>query len=142
MHKSDQPLLLPDNRSFRYGDGFFETLKLVNGLLPLGDLHFERLFHSLEVMGFEKPAHFHRPYLEEQIKKVVTKNGHTRLARIRLTIFRGEGGLYDPVSDFPNHLVQSWELNPASCQLNENGLVLGLYEQACKAMDGFSAIKS
>lgn len=142
MHKADQPLILPDNRSFRYGDGFFETMKMVDAQLPLGDLHFERLFHSLDRMGFERPAHFNRAYLEAQIKQVVAKNGHTRLARIRLTIFRGEGGLYDPVSDFPHHLVQSWELNPVSNQLNENGLILGLYGQALKTCDDFSSVKS
>jgi branched-chain amino acid aminotransferase len=142
MHKADQPLILPDNRSFRYGDGFFETMKLVDGSLPLGDLHFERLFHSLDQMGFERPAHFHRTYIEEQIRAVTEKNQHTRLARIRLTVFRGEGGLYDPVSDFPNHLVQSWQLNPAAQELNENGLVLGIYQQARKSSDDFSHIKS
>lgn len=142
MHKSDQPLILPDNRSFRYGDGFFETMKIVDGRLPLGDLHFERLFHSLDRMGFERPAHFHRTYLEEQVKQVARKNGHDRLGRIRLTIFRGEGGLYEPVSDLPNHLIQSWELNPASNLLNENGLILGLYGQARKTCDDFSSIKS
>jgi branched-subunit amino acid aminotransferase/4-amino-4-deoxychorismate lyase len=49
ISKTGKPLISPDNRSFRYGDGFFETMKMVNGKIILEDYHFERLFTSLEL---------------------------------------------------------------------------------------------
>jgi branched-subunit amino acid aminotransferase/4-amino-4-deoxychorismate lyase len=142
ISKTGKPLISPDNRSFRYGDGFFETMKMVNGNIILEDLHFERLFASLELLKFQKTAYFTPNYLRKQIAELVKKNGHQKLARIRLTIFRGEGGLYDVKDHSPHHLIQTWKLNAVNNKLNENGLVLGVFKDARKICDGFSHVKS
>ncbi|MES2003124.1 MAG: aminotransferase class IV [Bacteroidota bacterium] len=142
VSKAGKPLVMPDNRSFRYGDGFFETMKLINGKLQLADYHFERLFASLDLLQFQQPNYFTPEYLEEQITTLAKKNYHHRLARIRITIFRGEGGLYDVENHFPHHLIQTWALDPANNELNENGLIVGVYQDAKKICDGFSSVKS
>jgi branched-subunit amino acid aminotransferase/4-amino-4-deoxychorismate lyase len=142
ISKSGKAIIGPDNRSFRYGDGFFETMKVINGNIILADYHFERLFTSLKRMKFQEPVYFTRDYLEEQIQTLVKKNYHAKMARVRLTVFRGDGGLYDVNNHYPHHLIQSWDLNPANNQLNENGLVIDIYPDACKTADSFSSIKS
>ena len=142
VYHSDKLLISPDNRSFRYGDGFFETMKMVNGKVILADYHFERLFQSLQVMHFEKPAFYTAAYFNEQVLNLAKKNGHEKMARIRLTIFRGEGGLYDTENNFPNFIVQTWEMNKALNSFNENGLVLDIFPDARKSCDLYSAVKS
>src|SRR4051794_37236745 len=92
---SGKTIISADNRSFRYGDGFFETMKMVEGNIVLNNLHFKRLFSSLELLKFETPEYFNVAYLSEHIKTLASKNEHACLARIRLTIFRGDGGLYE-----------------------------------------------
>lgn len=131
-----------NNRSFRYGDGFFETMKYSKGKLLLANYHFERLFQSLEKLGFIYPPFFTSEYITQQIDSLVIKNQHTTLARIRLTIFAGDGGLHDTESRHANCLIQSWPLAEAANQLNENGLVLGIYTGGFKAADSFANIKS
>ena len=140
--RSDKLLISPDNRSFRYGDGFFETMKWVKGRVQLEHFHMERLFHSLEVLKFKAPAYFTIGYIREALQKLVEKNQHHQLARIRITIFRGEGGIYDPQNHFPHLLIQTWTLNPSNNQLNENGLDIGVFTPAIKSADHFSGIKS
>lgn len=140
--KTGKPLILPDNRSFRYGDGFFETLKMENGKIRLAPFHFDRLFSSLEKLKFQQPVYFTSDYLTEQMEQLARKNFHQKLARIRLTIFRGEGGLYEVANHFPHHLIQTWALNPANNYLNENGLDLGIFREARKVCDEFSPVKS
>jgi aminodeoxychorismate lyase len=142
MRKSGIPLVSPDNRSFRYGDGFFETMQLVNGKIILEELHFERLFTSLDILRFKRPSYFTPAYLREHITALAEKNKHTAHARIRLTIFRGEGGLYEVEDHSPHHIIQTWPLNPSIHQLNENGMVVGIYKEARKTCDGFSHVKS
>lgn len=142
LTKSGKAMIGVDNRSFRYGDGFFETMKVINGKIILGNYHFERLFAALKQMKFQQPVYFTPGYLEDQVLTLVRKNYHQKMARVRLTIFRGDGGLYDVNNHYPHHLVQSWELNPANNQLNENGLVIDVYPDAHKTADAFSAIKS
>ncbi len=132
----------PNNRSFRYGDGFFETMKLINHNIILANYHFERLFSTLETLQFDKPNYLTPQLLQQQIIELATKNKHQKLARIRVTIFRGNGGLYDAENHFPNYLIQTWELNPANNQLNENGLVIDIFEDAKKICDHFSHLKS
>ncbi|MEN9685259.1 MAG: hypothetical protein RLZZ28_1045 [Bacteroidota bacterium] len=142
ISKTGKALIFPDNRSFLYGDGFFETIKYVNGSIELEDLHFERLFASLERMQFQKPVYFTQEYLRKNIEILAKKNYHHKLGRIRITIFRGDGGLYDVSNHFPHHLIQSWELNPSNQLFNENGLVLDFYRDARKTSDFFSSLKS
>lgn len=135
-------LISPNNRSFRYGDGCFETMKVVDGHICLAALHFERLFASLETLQFENPNYFTADYLKEQVLQLAVKNNHHKLARIRLTFFRGDGGLYDPENHFPNYIIQSWELNPQTSQFNENGLVIDIFKDAKKVCDRYSHLKS
>lgn len=135
-------LISPNNRSFRYGDGFFETMKMINGSIVLGNLHFERLFTSLETMKFDTPKLFTAASLEEQVLNLAKKNKHSANGRIRLMVFRGDGGLYDAPDNHPNYLIQTWEMNDANNHLNENGLVTDVFADARKACDSFSHIKS
>lgn len=131
-----------DNRSFRYGDGFFETIKCINSQLPLWDYHSQRLFATLEALHFEKPSFFTPDYIKEAILTLVKKNQAGKLARVRVTIFRGEGGIYDAINHRPNLLIQTWELNPENNNLNENGLVIGDFTTGFKAADAFANLKS
>ena len=73
IHRSNKLLVSPNNRSFRYGDGFFETMKWMNGRVLLADYHFERLFTSLEHLQFQAPNYFTKAYLENQINELVKK---------------------------------------------------------------------
>jgi branched-chain amino acid aminotransferase len=131
-----------DNRSFRYGDGFFETIKVVNGTVPLWQYHSARLQKSLQQLFFS-PAPIAVPdFLLDTLLSLVKKNAHHKLGRVRLTFFRGNGGLYDEVSHTPNVLIQSWPLANANNQLNENGLVVGIYPNGIKGADTLANLKS
>ena len=140
--REDAASISINNRSFRYGDGCFETMKMIDDKLLLSDYHFERLFSSLSLLQFDIPNHLTPNYLQEQVLYLAKKNCHNKLARIRLMAYRGDGGLYDPQNHFPNYLIQTWELNPAVYNLNENGLVTDIFEDAVKPCDKYSAIKS
>jgi len=141
LYPSDTLLISPDNRSFRYGDGFFETMKMMNGNIILEKQHSERLFHSLQVLQFDKPDYFTPVYIHQQIQNLVIANNHRQLARVRLMVFRGNGGLYDVEDNEPNYLIQSWDLKEQPTY-NSTGAITGIYKAARKAADAFSPIKS
>ena len=141
IYPADELLISPNNRSFRYGDGCFETMKMINGGIVLGELHFQRLFSSLATLKFALPKFFTPAVLEQQVIELAQKNRHTSLGRLRLMVFRGNGGLYDE-DNTPNYLMQTWEMNKAMNTLNENGLVTGIFPDARKACDAFSPVKN
>ena len=140
--KQDKLLISPNNRSFRYGDGFFETMKWCRGKVLLESLHRERLMYTLERLKFKPPSYFTADYIFQAIQELVKKNQHHALARIRVTIYRGDGGIYDPQSHFPHLLIQSWDLNEWNNKLNENGLTIGIFKEAIKQADHFSLLKT
>lgn len=138
----DKPLLTVDNRSFRYGDGCFETMKVYQGQLLLADLHFERLIASLHLLHFHIPAHFTKDYFTGLIRELCRLNSVSELARVRLTVWRAGTGLYDPVDHTPHFFIQSWELPEHIFELNSTGLLLDVFPDAVKSCDKISSVKS
>jgi len=115
---------------------------MVNANIALSHYHFERLFSSLNILKLKPEPFFTHTYLTEQIKQITQKNNHQRLARIRLTAFRGDGNVYDADNYSLNYIIQTWQLDDEVITLNKNGLITGLYKDARKTIDAFSHIKS
>jgi branched-chain amino acid aminotransferase len=63
-------------------------------------------------------------------------------ARVRISFFRGNGGLYDPESHRPQYIIQSWALPENYRDLNNNGLELTVYPVGRKSCDPLSNLKS
>jgi branched-chain amino acid aminotransferase len=135
----DENVLSKDDRSYRYGDGLFETMKLINGNILLEDHHFERLFFGLDVLKFHIPVLFTKQNIVKEIKELGKKNECKKSARIRLSVSRGNGGLYDYDNKF-SYLIECWPLEQKD--LNENGLVIDIFPDARKSLDVFSNLKS
>jgi aminodeoxychorismate lyase len=142
IYTNDKLLISPNNRSFRYGDGCFETMKMLNGKIILEAYHVERLFTSLMTLQFNNPNYFITDVFRSQVDELARKNMHKKAARIRITVARGNGGLYDVENHQPNYVIQTWDLNSANNRFNENGLVMDIYKDARKTYDHFSSIKS
>src|SRR5215207_5310935 len=111
----DMPLVNAGNRGLRYGDGLFETMKLVNSEIRLETYHFERLFKSLDALLFKVAPTFTVEYLKEQIFSLCKKNKLKGTARVRLNVFRKNGGLYDPVDCIPDFVIEVWDLPENYC---------------------------
>lgn len=140
-YKEESAILSASNRGLRYGDGLFETIKSIQGQLQFIDEHFARLWKGLQVLQFNIPKHFTPDYLQDEILGLLKKNGHHKMARIRLTVFRGDGGLYDAINHKPNLLIQTWALPDDTGEWNSNGLVLGIYTDVKKCCDILSNLK-
>jgi branched-chain amino acid aminotransferase len=140
MLKDDTLVVGPENRGLRFGDGVFETMAWVNGQLVLADEHFARLWAGMKALYFDVPKLFTPEKLLAEITALVKKNKHVA-ARIRLTAYRGDGGLYDPVSHTPNYFIQSWPLPSGNQVWNTNGLVTGFYTDVRKSADAISRYK-
>ena len=61
------------SRGLRYGDGLFETLKLIDGRLIFSDEHFARLWSGMKVLQFQIPKHFTPEKLQDEIFTLAKK---------------------------------------------------------------------
>lgn len=141
LFSEEEKIIGPANRGLRYGDGIFETIKFKNGNLILAEQHFERLWNGMELLKFSVPVHFTNEKLSIEIIALVKKN-KLKEARIRLTIIRGDGGIYDPKNDSPNYIIEAVKLPEVNGSLNINGLQLCVYKDALKSIDKFSNLKT
>jgi branched-chain amino acid aminotransferase len=65
-------LLSSSNRAFLYGDGVFETLKVVNSKVLFLEDHYFRLMASMRIVRMQIPYNFTLEYFEEQIISTAT----------------------------------------------------------------------
>lgn len=142
MVEADTPVISSASRAFRYGDGLFETIRMDNDYITHFEAHMDRLFAGMEALQFEPTKLFSRDFLNSEIRKLVGKNKLSGSVRIRLTVFRREGGLFDPVNHQPNYIIEAGALPENYSRLNENGLVIDLYQGGCRHFDRFSSFKT
>lgn len=139
--EAKNPALHANNRGFRYSDGLFETLKVVNGKIPLGKYHFERLFNGLELLGIHLPANITDVLLEKKILDLCLQNNTSELSRVRLTVYGGNGDLIDKNKE-AEYIIESNSLPKDSDNINKKGLVIGICPDIRKSIDKLSNIKS
>ena len=51
--KKEDVNISTDNRSFKFGDGFFETIKIINSKVINFSIHFERIKFSVDILRFK-----------------------------------------------------------------------------------------
>lgn len=136
------PVVVADNRAFKYGDGLFETMRVVLGKIRLKRRHFERLFDGMETLKISLTGTADPRILEEQVLRTVKKNNIKGPARVRLMVFRGNGSLQDFSSRGAGYLIQVWPLSASKLAMNSEGLSVGIYEAGRKACDQLANLKS
>ena len=139
---SSNAVLSSDNRSFRYGDGIFETIRFANGKIQFLKKHLKRIHSSLEILKIDCPDNYTEEYFREQIQKLVAANKVEKGARIRLTIFRKEGGYYTPHIDEPGYLIECEPIDEAYYNLNSKGYSIDIFPDYKKPINKLSNIKS
>jgi branched-chain amino acid aminotransferase len=109
---TDNILLSVNNRGFNYGDALFETLKVSHGKLLFWEDHYFRLMASMRIMRMEIPMNFTMQFLEEQIQKlIVAKDYQNNALRVKLFVFRNEGGFYLPETNDISFLITASKID-------------------------------
>lgn len=98
--------LSTQNRAFKYGDAIFETIKVANGKVVFLEDHYFRLMASMRMLRMKIPMKFTLEFLQEEITKVVKELPEASMYRIRLTVFRKDGGLYTPVTNEIDYIIE------------------------------------
>lgn len=120
--------LTVSNRSFLYGDGVFETLKIVNNKILFFEDHYFRLMASMRIVRMEIPMSFTMEYLEEQILKLVEVLDINESSRVRFTVFRNEGGYYLPTDNSISFVIQAKNLESKYYKIQKNQFEVDLYK--------------
>ena len=94
-----------ENRGFKYGDAIFETIKVTNHKIIFWEDHYFRLMASMRMLRMKIPMQFTLEFLEQEILKTVAVQDKAVSFRVRLNVYRKDGGLYTPKTNTIDYLI-------------------------------------
>ncbi len=137
-----EPSVTFKNRCFRYGDGLFETIRLTNNKIMFLADHITRLKLGMTVLRMNVPAEFRTDGIFELINELLNKNEIGSEGRIRITVFRNEGGYYTPEDNSISFLIEAENITEKGYQMNQKGLWVDIYSDIKKQLNKLSNIKT
>lgn len=138
----DQAVMGISNRSFKYGDGFFETMRWSQGEIKFIDLHSERIMRAMDLLRLQDQINFNAGFLHEKIEELVYKNRTGPNARVRLTIFRQSDGLYSPLNNTIGYALEVNKADDWTYTNQSRGLIIDVFDQVPKPINVLSGIKT
>jgi branched-subunit amino acid aminotransferase/4-amino-4-deoxychorismate lyase len=139
----DAPLFTIANRSFCYGDGFFESIRITGAEMPFIKNHFERIKETAAVLEISLPHDLTIESIQQTVKLLSEKNGIGSEGKVRINFFRNDGGLYAPESSNCSVIIDVLPFNAEQgYELNSKGLKVDLYQKIKKPCNVLSSIKS
>ncbi|NDV42702.1 aminotransferase class IV [Flagellimonas sediminis] len=143
LFPNDKELLTGNNRGLKFGDALFETLRFVNGTLFFWEDHYFRLMASMRILRMEIPMAFTLEYLEEEIMKTVAANkSESGAVRVRLTVFRNDGGWYAPTTNEVSFVIETSVLESPFYLLQEGNYEVELFKDFYVNKDMLSNLKT
>jgi len=134
--------LSSSNRAFLYGDGVFETLKVVNQKVLFLEDHYFRLMASMRIVRMQIPNNFTLEYFEEQVISTAQAANCAASARIRFTVFRNDGGYYLPQTREVSYVIQVSPLENVKYFFSDAVYEVDLYKDFFISKQLLSTIKT
>ena len=127
--QKDQSTIEVSNRGLNYGDAVFETLRCSAGKIYFWEDHYFRLMASMRILRMEIPMNFTQEYLEEQILATIEANGSTtKPYRIKVLVWRQQGGLYSPTTNQIDYSITCSELESPFYVLKQDPYQVELFK--------------
>ena len=143
LHPEETHFLNHENRGLCYGDALFETMRAINGKLMFWESHYLRLMSSMRILRMEIPMNFTMEFLEGQIIDTLKGNRLEHMpARVRLTVFRNNGGLYTPTTNDVSFIISVNALQTPFFSLEDKAYEVGLFKDFYVNPDMLSTLKT
>ncbi|AMR33847.1 4-amino-4-deoxychorismate lyase [Mucilaginibacter sp. PAMC 26640] len=138
---ADSPLLNIANRGFKYGDGLFESMRLMKGKLQFADLHAERLQRGMKALKIDGYSQADSWFLKDKVEELARRN-KVKHGRLRLTVYRDAEGLYTPSQNKMGYCLELSAMDEQRYYMNERGLIMDIYSELPKPLNYLSTIKT
>ena len=129
-----------DNRAFLYGDGLFESVKIINGRPFNLEVHLKRLFSASTLLDLQISAS--KKDFRNKIELLIKENKIIKGGNLKIIVFREKGGKFLPENNSTSFLIMSEKSENNLFKLNKNGLALGLFRDQLKPKGGLSNYKT
>jgi len=129
------------NRGFRYGDGLFESMRMMKGQLKFADLHADRLQRGMKALKIDGYSQMDAWFLKEKAEDIARRN-KAKHGRLRLTVYRDSDGFYAPSQNKMGWCLEMQPLEEPRYFLNAKGLIVDVFSELSKPCNYLSNIKT
>lgn len=137
-----QPYMDANNRAFKFGDGAFESIRIINGEPHNLGAHISRLTEFLKIIQVDIPDYFSVDFFHQKVKKICELNQILLGGRVRLTAFRAGSGNYIPSENNVSWVMTAVKLDNNLFTLNTEGISVDLYSEMKKTQTALSPYKT
>ena len=129
-------------RAINFGDGFFETIRIVNGDVLFIESHLKRIFKALKILKINYPENFNAEIIKAKIRELLLHNKIDSGGRVKIYFFRSGLGTYLPVTNEISFIIECFHLENNLYQLNKKGFLVDIFYDYQKQINNLSAFKT
>ena len=138
---ADTKVLTVANRGFKYGDGLFESMRMLKGQLKFANEHANRLQKGMRALKIDGYSQMDSWFLKEKAEQLASVN-KIKHGRLRLTVYRDAEGLYTPSQNKVGYLLEIQPVDEPRYFLNSKGLIIDVFTELSKPTNFLSNIKT
>jgi branched-chain amino acid aminotransferase len=137
----NQATIHVDDRAHRFGDGFFESIRIANGKIQFIDGHFLRIQETIKALKI-KPSDFSLERLQQEMEGLLLRNEITEGARMRVTFYRKSKGFYLPKEHDLDYFIEVESIPNNHFELNPTGKIIDIYTDVKKDPHRYAGFKT
>lgn len=137
----DTKVFTAANRAFKYGDGLFESMRMLKGQLKFADKHADRLHKGMKALKMDGYSQMDSWFLREKAEQLASVN-KIKHGRLRLTVYRDSDGLYTPQQNKTGYVLEIVPADEPRYFLNSKGLIIDVFTELSKPNNFLSNIKT
>ena len=140
--ENNGPVIKARNRAYLYGDGVFESIRIIDGKLINLENHINRMFEGAQAIMMNIPKYYNKSFFEKRINELIVKSNIKEGGRCRLSLDRINGGTYFPESNEIEFFIEVYPINDNKFILNSKGLEIDLFMDYQKTITSLSNFKT
>lgn len=140
--KNEGATLSSANRGHLYGDGLFESIRVISGKPVNIEAHTLRMLEGAIALKMRVPSYFTQTFFEEKINELLEASSIKEGGRVRISIDRVSGGTYRPESNEVSYFIEVYPISDNDYVMNQRGWEVDLYTTIRKQKNKLSNYKT
>ena len=140
--ENNGPVINSRNRGYLYGDGVFETIRIINGKLINLENHINRMLEGAKAIFMDIPKSYNTSFFEHRINHLIIKSNIKEGGKCRISLDRVNGGTYLPESNEIDFFIEVYPINENKFILNSKGFEIDLFMDHQKTITSLSNFKT
>lgn len=117
------------SRAHLYGDGIFESIRIIDGTPINLSNHIGRMLEGAKKLKMRVPSYYDYAFFENKVNELIAKSGIINGGKCRISLDRVIGGTYLPESNEVEFFIEVYSLDDNYYVLNQKGKELDVYSE-------------